>query len=220
MFISSGWQSRTALLIALGMTSTATFPVLMAAPATASSQPYIVGQAFSQAGVAIPSGTVIPVRYDEAERIVVTPSETAPVTLIVAENIRTQEGTILVPAGSEIRGDLQPAGVGTQFIAQELRFTNSNRRLPIEATSQVITERETLKKGTNATQILKGAAIGGAAAAVVAEIFGGIDVGEVLGGAGIGALAGLLLGGRREAEVIVVRPEDLNLTLQEDLVLR
>ncbi len=220
MFISSGWQSRTALLIALGMTSTATFPVLMAAPATASSQPYIVGQAFSQAGVAIPSGTVIPVRYDEAERIVVTPSETAPVTLIVAENIRTQEGTILVPAGSEIRGDLQPAGVGTQFIAQELRFRNSNQRLPIEATSQVITERETLKKGTNATQILKGAAIGAAAAAVVAEVIGDIDLGEVLGGAGIGALAGLLLGGRREAEVIVVRPEDLNLTLQEDLVLR
>lgn len=216
--MSFGWQSKTALLIALGMTSTAAFPLLIASPATASSEPYLVGQLFSQSGgFIIPAGTVLPIRYDEAERIVLKPDEELPVTLTVAETIRAEGGEILVPAGSEIEGTLQPAGAGTQFVARELRL-GSDRSVPIRATSQVITERETIKKGTDTGQILKGAAVGAAAAAVISEIVGGIDVEEVLGGAGLGALAGLLLGRRGEVEVIVVNPAtDLDLTLQSDL---
>src|ERR687885_30899 len=188
MFISSGWQSKTALVMALGMTSLAAVPALMAAPATASVKPYLVGQLLSQSErVAIPAGTVIPVELEKAQKIVVTPDETAPVTLLVAKS---------------------------------LTLRNSNQRLPMRATSKVITERETIKKGTDVGQILKGAAIGAAASTVLAEIFGDIDFKEVLGGAGLGAIAGLLLGGRKQAEVIVVNPEeDLSLTLQSDLVL-
>ncbi|HEY9669056.1 MAG TPA: hypothetical protein V6C91_19755 [Coleofasciculaceae cyanobacterium] len=219
MFISFGWQSKIALLIALGMTSTATFPLLLASSATASSEPYVVGQLLSQSGgFIIPAGTVLPVRYDEAERIVLKPDEKLPVTLTVAETIRAEGGEILVPAGSEIEGTLQPAGAGTQFVARELRLRGSDRSVRIRATSPVITEREIIKKGTDTGQVLKGAAVGAAAAAVIAEIVGGIDVEEVLGGAGIGALAGLLLGRRGEVEVIVVNTEtDLDLTLQSDL---
>lgn len=217
MFTSSGWQSKIALLITLGMTSTVASPVLMGAPALADSKTDVVGQLFAQSErFVIPAGTEIPVKYDEAKKIVVTPNEKVPVTLTVAANIRSNSGALLIPINSKIVGNLQPSGVGTQFVAQELRFANSNRRVPIDATSQVFTDRETIKKGSDATRILKGAAIGAAASAVIAEIFGGIDVGEVLGGAGIGALAGLLLGGKKEVEVIVVRPEDLRLTLQSD----
>lgn len=221
MFTSSGWQPKIALLIALGMTSTAASPLLIAAPALAGSKTNGVGQLFSQSEqIVIPAGTAIPVEYDEAERIVVTPNEKVPVTLKVAANIRSNLGTLLIPMNSEIIGNLQPVGVGTQFVAEELRFANSNRRVPIQATSQVFTDRETIRQGSDVNRILKGAAIGAAASAVIAEIFGSINIGEVLGGAGIGALAGLLLGGRREVEVIVVRPENLNLTLESDLVLR
>ena len=217
--MSFGWQSKTALLIALGMTSTAAFPLLIATPATASSEPYVVGQLFSQSEqVAIPAGTVIPVRLEKAERIVVTPEETAPVTLIVATDIRSSAGTLLISEGSTIEGNLRPSGAGTQFVARAITLRNTGRRLPIRATSKVITERETLKRGSNVGQILKGAAIGAAASAVISEIFGGIDVEEVLAGGGLGALAGLLLGGRKEVQVIVVDPEeDLRLTLQSDL---
>lgn len=220
MFISSGWQSKTALLMAFSMTSLAAIPALIAAPATAVVEPYIVGQTFPSERVTIPAGTVIPVELEKAEKIVVTPDETAPVTLLVASDIRTDTGTMLIPAGSKIEGELRPVSAGTQFVANALTLHNSDRRLPIRATSQVITEREIIKKGTDVGQILKGAAIGAAASAVLAEIFGSIDFKEVVGGAGIGAIAGLLLGGRRQAEVIVVNPEeDLSLTLQSDLVL-
>ncbi len=221
MLVFHRWQSRTALLIVLGMTSTAAFPALIASPATAGSEPYIVGQVYSQTeSFTVPSGTAIPVRYDEAEKIVVTPNETTPVTLKVAEDIRSASGAILIAKGSQIKGNLRPTRRGTQFVARELILTNSNQRLPIQATSRVITERETLKKGADTGNILKGAAIGAAAAAAISEVFGSIDVAEVLGGAGAGAIAGLLFGSRRETEVIVVRPEtDLNLTLQSDLQL-
>ncbi len=220
MLISSGWQSRTALFMALGMASVAVSPLLTMAPATAVVEPYVVGQASPSEQVAIPAGTVIPVKLDKAEKIVVTPDETAPVTLLVASNIRSSGGTILIPEGSKIDGELRPVSAGTQFVAKTLTLKNSNQQLPIQATSRVITERETIDKGTNVSSILKGAAVGGAAAAVLSAIFDDVDIGKVLGGAGIGALAGLLLGGRNKAEVVVIRPEtDLALTLRSDLVL-
>ncbi|HEY9798156.1 MAG TPA: S-layer homology domain-containing protein, partial [Leptolyngbyaceae cyanobacterium] len=190
-----------------------------ASPATAGSESYVVGQRLSQSRrVIIPAETVIPVRFDEAEKIVVTPEETAPVTLTVAQDIRSSSGTILIPSGSQIEGNLQPTDGGTQFVAQDLILKNSRQRLPIEATSKVITETETIKKGTDTSGILKSAAIGAAAAAVLSDILGDIDLREVLGGAGLGAIAGLLLGGREEAQVVVVYPDtDLDLTLESDL---
>lgn len=222
MLISHRRQSKTAVLVACLMTSTAAFPILFSPAATATSEPFAIAQLFraQRQRVTVPSGTVISVRYDEAERIVVAPDETTPVTLIVAADVRSSAGTVLIPQGSEIEGELQPANGGTQFVAKELRIRNSERELPIDAQSQVITETETIEEGSNVGSILKGAAVGAGAAAILAEVTGDIDVVEVLGGAGAGALAGLLLGGRKEAEVFVVNPEtDLDLRLESDLVL-
>lgn len=160
MLISNRWQSKAALLMALGMTSTAAVPLLISAPAVADS-PHVVGQLFSQSSrVLLPAGSRIPVRYDEAERIIVTPRETASVTLTVADNIRYR-GTTVIPAGSRIEGELRPASGGTQFFAKELIYRNG-RRLPINARSQVITDTETITKGSD-RNILRGAAIGAAA---------------------------------------------------------
>lgn len=221
MLISNRWQSKTALIMALGMTSTAVIPIRFSAPAMANSQPYAIAQNYPRSSRSIvPAGTNIPVRYEKAEKIILSPKEKSKVTLTVARSIRSDGGTVVIPAGSQIEGELQPADGGTQFVAKDLILRRTDERLPIDARSEVITETETITKKTN-PDILKGAAIGAAAAAVVSEIFGDIDLREVLGGAGIGALASLVLGGRREkeVEVVVIRPErDLTLTLEEDFV--
>ncbi|MGB5635830.1 MAG: hypothetical protein WBM44_17245 [Waterburya sp.] len=168
----------------------------------------------------VPRGFVIPVEYEE-EKILVTPEETVPVTLLVAANVRDSDRNTLIPYGSEISGQIEPSedGSGSLFVAQEIVFTDGTTQ-PIEAESEVVTRRETIKKGANAGDILKGAAIGGAAATVLAEIFGDIDALEVLGGAGAGAVAGLLLGGN-EVELVSIDPNnDLDLTLLTNLAVR
>ncbi len=168
----------------------------------------------------VPSGFVIPVEYEES-KILVTPEETVSVTLLVAANVRDNRRNTLIPYGSEIFGQIQPSDdeSGSLFVAQEIVFPDGTTQ-SIDAVSEVVTRREVVKKGANTGDILKGAAIGGAAAAVLSEIFGNIGAIEVLGGAGAGALAGLLLGGN-EVELVSIDPNnDLDLTLLTDLARR
>lgn len=168
----------------------------------------------------IPAGTQIPVEFEE-DKILVTKTETAPITLTVAANIRDRNRNTLIPYGTEISGQIEPARNGSRFVAEELIFPDGTTQF-INANSRIITRTETVKGGASAGDILTGAAIGGAAAAVLGDLFGDINVEEVLGGAGAGALAGLLLGGDDdEVELISIDPEeDLELTLQSDLALR
>ncbi|MBD1839444.1 S-layer homology domain-containing protein [Coleofasciculus sp. FACHB-64] len=169
--------------------------------------------------VAIPAGTTIPVRY-EKEKILVTKDERAPLTLTVAANITTSDGTVLIPSGSQVVGELQPAQGGSQFVAKELVFTNG-QRVAIDATSQTITKTESVTKGTSVGGILKNAALGAAAAAAVSAVTGdkAIATEEVLGGLGIGGLIGLFLG-RDRVDLIAIDPDtDLNLRLNDELVL-
>lgn len=166
----------------------------------------------------IPRGVVIPVEY-EREKILVTKEETVPVTLTVAANIRNRDRQTLIPYGSEIVGQIEPAGDGSRFVAEEIVFPDGSAQY-INASSDIVTRTETVKKGAGTGDILKGAAIGGAAATVLAGIFGDVNAVEVLGGAGAGALAGILLGGRK-AELVSIDPNrDLDLTLESDLALR
>ena len=222
MLISKRWQSKTALILALGMTSTAVVPMLISTPALGSSQSYKSGLLLSQSSTGVvQAGTTIPVRYRK-EKIIVKPDETAKIDLTVAENITSNRGTVVIPEGTRIRGELRPADGGSQFVARELILQNRKKGLPIKASSEVVTDTETLTEKSS-PDILKGAAIGAAAGAVLAEIFGGINLGEVLAGAGVGAIATTVFGGKKEkeVEVVVVRPErDLALTLEEDLVVR
>ncbi len=166
----------------------------------------------------IPRGVVIPVGYEQ-EKILVTKEETVPITLIVAANIRDRNRNTLIPYGTEVVGQIEPAGDGSRFVAEELVFPDGTTQY-IEASSNVVTRTETIKKGADTGDILKGAAIGAAAATVLSEVFGDVGVLEVLGGAGAGAVGGLLLGGN-EAELVSIDPNnDLSLTLQSDLALR
>ncbi len=217
MITSQKLRSTAATILALGITLGTSAPLVVATPAAA--------QRYSQFdSIRIPSGSLIPVSY-EKDKIVVTADETAPLTLRVARDIRTSQGRVLIPAGSEIVGQLQPVTrgnrKGTQFVAREL-IVSRRQRYRIDGNSGIITRTEKVQKGASGGSVIEGAALGAAAAAALAGVTGdkAIATEEVLGGAGIGALAGVLFG-RRSVDVIVIRPEqDLAVRLRSDLVLR
>ena len=166
----------------------------------------------------IPSGTNIPVNYDK-ERILVTPNESVPLTLKVAANITTRDGRVLIPAESQVTGQLQPTEGGVRFVAQTLIMPNGTQ-MPINATSSAITKTQTVTKGASVGTLIKDAALGAGAAAAITGVTGDckITTGEVLGGAGIGTLLGLFLG-RDKVDLVVVEPNtDLNVQLTQDLV--
>jgi hypothetical protein len=167
----------------------------------------------------IPAGRTIPVKYNK-EKILVTPDEKAPLTLIVDANISTADGVLLIPANTEVVGELQPVtgGGGTQFVAQNLVMADG-RKMPIAGTSKPVTKTETIRKGASTGSVIKGAVLGAGAAAAIAAVTGdrAIATEEVLGGGGVGALIGLFLG-RSRVDLIAIDPSsDLDITLSQDL---
>ncbi len=170
----------------------------------------------------IPAGTTIPVSYMK-DKILLMPDETLPVTFAVRTNITTQEGQVLIPAGSQVKGELRPVGDdATQFVAQELTYPDGSTR-SFNATSSPITETETVRRGTNTGDLLRNAALGTAAAAAIAAVTGdrAIATEELLIGAGAGAVLTLIQNflGRNSVDLLVVEPEtNLNLTLDNDFV--
>jgi hypothetical protein len=218
------WKTGTAAFMAMAMTTGAIAPMFVSAPASAQSIFRGQTQTQTQTGtVSIPAGVTLPVTYDK-DKIVVTPDETAPIKLKVARNIVDRAGNVLIPEGSQIDGQLQPItrnGVkGTYFVAQELLLPNGNRQ-SINATSQIITRKETISKGAKTGTILQDAAIGAGAASVISLLTGNrrIETLEPILGAGAGAAASVLLR-RNKAEVLVVEPQrgDLNLVLRSNLL--
>lgn len=231
MNIANRWHAKPALLMAMGLASAAIAPILtqgvaIANPAPQQNNPYHVSQLFNNARIVIPAGTTLQVDYENEEgdedinKVIVKPDETAPLTLTVETSIRTASGTVLIPAGSTIEGELQPLegnAVGTQFVANELILPNGND-YDLDAVSDPVTRTEVITEDSD-PDFIKGAVIGAAAAAVLAEVLGSIDILEVLGGAGLGALGILIFGGDSEdVEVVVVDPDrDLDVTLQSPL---
>ncbi len=184
--------------------------------ASAISSQYIVdiGGTPDLAKVEIPEGTVLPVKYDKAEKIMVTKDETAPLTLTISQNVITDKGDLVIPAGSSVVGQLKPAEGGSQFVAQKL-ITTSGKEYNISATSGVITKTETVRKGTSTKGIIKNTALGAGAAAAVAAVTGdrAVATEEVLGGAAIGAITGIFFN-KKSVDLIVIDPNtDLEMTI-------
>jgi len=193
--------------------------------ASAMNSPYVValGQPTTTTptplSVTIPQGTAIPVKYDKAEKILVTKDETAPLTLTVSQNVVTQGGTVVIPAGSQVMGQLKPATGGSQFVAEKLVLTNG-QEYQLNATSDVITKTENVKKGTSISSIIKNTVLGAGAATAVSAVTGdrAIATEEVLGGAGIGALVGLFFG-KNSVDLIAIDPDtDLQMTINQNLL--
>jgi hypothetical protein len=212
------WKSGAAAMMAMAMTTGTIAPMFALAPANAQ----VIRE--QSRYVSIPAGVVIPTTY-EKEKILVTPEEKAPITLKVARNIVDRSGRVLIPEGTDIVGQMQPASrrdlKGSRFEAQELVFPNGDRQT-VNATSQVVTRTEKIKKGAKTGDIVKDAAIGAGAASVISLLTGNrrIEALEPIIGAGAGAVASILLR-KKEADVVVVEPQegDLDLTLRSNLQL-
>lgn len=229
MFKLRNYKPVTAMSLAMTLSMAILSPLVNLAPASAQLFPeqqrnrdYRENREYRNnrvsSTVIIPAGTQIPLEF-EKDKILVTKEETVPVTLTVAANIRDRDRNTLIPYGTKVEGQIEPANNGSRFVAQELVFEDDTRQY-IEASSNIVTRTETVKKGTNTGDLLKGAAIGGAAAAVLSEIFGDINIEEVIGGAALGALGGWILG-RESVELISIDPnQDLDITLESDLALR
>ncbi|MBF2057859.1 MAG: S-layer homology domain-containing protein [Cyanobacterium sp. T60_A2020_053] len=184
--------------------------------------PYIVTQLPVSNNNNLMAGTQIPVSY-RADKILITKQETAPITLKVSQNVVNSQGSVLIPRDSEVKGELRPTENGTRFIAQQLILTNG-RTYTINASSQVITETESVARGTDTGNLLKNAALGTAAAAAISAVTGdrAIATEELLIGTGGGILATLIpqFLGMNRVDLLVIRPEtDLNVTLNQPLVI-
>lgn len=198
--------------------------LVSAGQASAINSPYVValGQSTPQQPVAvtIPQGTVIPVKYDKAKKILVTKDETAPLTLTVSQNVVTDKGDVVIPAGSQVVGQLVPTKnkAGSQFVAQKLVLT-TGQEYQINAISNPITKTESVSKGSRIGTIVKDTALGAGAAAAVSAVTGNRDItaGKVLSGAGIGGLFGLFFG-KKSVDLIAIDPNtDLQMTIGQNL---
>ncbi len=172
----------------------------------------------------IPAGTTIPVSYSKSQ-ILVAPNEPnpVPVTLTVAQNLVSSQGTVLVPSGSQVVGEIRTTSNGAQFFAKQLVLANG-QQLAINATSGVVTTTQQVNKGLDVLALVRNAAIGAGAAAVIAGVTGNKSIAteKVLLGAGVTTVLSLLgvLPAQDKATLISINPNnDLTLKLNSDLVL-
>jgi len=208
-----------AIATAIGMTALLPFAAI--------AQPKPTYPNYSQLETAVvPAGTLIPVNFDQTDKILIGKRETRSLTLNVAIPIRDRNGNVVIPPGSQIVGQLEPKGNGSQFIARQVILSGNNWR-SLNATSGVIATTETVTQGATAADILKGTIAGAGTATIIAGTTGDrhINALEVLGGAAVGALAGWALPasgtlGGSSQEMIAIKPSrDLTLTLNSNLAL-
>lgn len=133
----------------------------------------------------LPSGSEIPVQYD-AERIIVAPNETVPLTLTVVQDVRNSQGVVVIPRGSQIVGQLQPVDGGSQFVARTLVV--NGQEISLNAASAVVRETRSVRD-PDFKSILAGAAFGSGAAAGISAITGDVDAAKVITGTGLGTAA-------------------------------
>ena len=198
-------------LVSTNQVSAINSPYIVALNSTPIEQPPVA--------VVIPQGTAIPVKYDRADKILVTKDETAPLTLVVSQNVVTERGTVVIPAGSEVVGQIKPVKdkKGSQFVAQKLVV--NGKEYAINATSEVITKTQTVQKGDRLGSAIKNTVLGASAAAAVSAVTGdrAIATEEVLSGAAIGGLIGAFFG-KKSVDLIVINPDtDLQMTIGQNL---
>jgi S-layer homology domain len=140
----------------------------------------------TQASRGLPVGTEILVNYTAAKRVIVSSEESVPLTLTASEDVFDASDNLIIPAGSKIVGELQPRDGGSQFVAEELIV--GDRRLPIRATSDVITRTKSTKD-PSLVALARNSVLGAAAAAGISGLVGNrtITAQKVIPGAALGA---------------------------------
>jgi hypothetical protein len=183
--------------------------------------PYIVGGNVT-AGIRIPAGTVLPVRYEGVDKVLLAKNESpTPFTMKIAQNVITAQGQVLIPASSDVVGTLRTTPEGAQFTAGEIVLPGG-KRLAVNAGSNYITRTESVRKGSSTGKVIASTLVGAGAAAGIAAVTGdrNIKAWEVLPGAVVGAAASLLIGSNT-VDLYAINPNtDLSLRLNSDLVIQ
>jgi hypothetical protein len=143
-----------------------------------------------------------------------------PITMKVAQNVITSQGQVLIPAGSDVNGQLRTTPQGAQFVAGELVLPNG-RRFPIDATSNLVTTTERITKGVSTGKIIAGTLIGAGAGLGIAAVTGDRQIQGWEGVVGAAVGAGLTFLFPDRIDLFSINPNtDLNLTLNSDLMMQ
>lgn len=163
------------------------------------------------------AGSPIPVLLDR--EVIVSGDQPVAFQAVVLQDILSDEGDLVVPGGSRVRGTVEPTPSGARLTLREL--TINNRQYAIRAVSPVYPSQVSRSGGDMGT----GMAIGGVVGGVGGSIIGG-SVDRRWGGLWGGLLGGLLgsfLGGslsRPQVRTTVVIPQGtINPQLVDDLTI-
>jgi hypothetical protein len=169
-----------------------------ATPQNATPQ-YQVAQVF-RSSLSLPIGQAIATKINRQDTLYIAKGETVNATLLVAQDIAANNGTVLIPAGAAIEGQFVPADGGSKFVAQ--KFTSRGATVKLQAESALINDVKDPRE-TNAGAILTDAGIGGAAGAVLGGVLrGNVQIIDILGG----AAASVLVGNVTAPQVTVIEP--------------
>jgi hypothetical protein len=130
------------------------------------------------ANILLAKGSPIPLRYTGTVPLQIATSQHRQEVLIVDEDIKSPQGQVIIPGGSEVIGHFETNWRGSRFIAQAISLGTYNQTF--EATSQ----RLEGDRSPNPLSIGAGSGSGAIAGTLIAGGFG------ALGGAAIGAVSG------------------------------
>ena len=160
---------------------------------------YQVAQVF-RSTLSLPAGQTIATKINRQDTLYIAKGETVAASLLVAQDITANNGTVLIPAGAVIEGQFIPAEGGSRFVAQ--KFTSRGATVRLQAESALINDIKDPRE-TNAGAILTDAGIGGAAGAVLGGVLrGNVQIIDILGG----AAASVLVGNVTAPQVTVIEP--------------
>jgi hypothetical protein len=162
----------------------------------------------------LPAGQALVTKLADDQTLYIGNGDTVSVRLRVDRDVRaTNNGAVLIPAGSIVEGQFVPVDGGSQFVASTLQSRGAT--VSLSAQSELITDVKDPRQ-TNTGAIATDAAIGAAGAAVLSGVLGdrAIATEEVLAG----AAAGVIVGNVTAPRVTVVEADDaIVLTTDRDI---
>ncbi len=176
-------------------------------------RPAAAQQWFELGAYRLQEGTIIPVSsLNTKGPEYFYPDTIYPLEVAVAQSIYDTQGRLVIPAGSRIYGQMEPAPGGSRFVATAIAV--AGRTYSLRASSNILHDEKD-PRHYSSKAIAEDAAIGAAAGAVLGAITGGkVSLGHLLGG----AVAGVVVGNVTAPQVVVLRPgQVLNLTLEAPL---
>ncbi|MGA1409421.1 MAG: AMIN domain-containing protein [Prochlorotrichaceae cyanobacterium] len=185
-------QSRPAEAAAVSETPTVTRPLKAVTvpgttrrstlePAPVAATPPQPQSQRSTSNILLAKGSPIPLRYTGTVPLQVSAGDDRQEVLLVDEDIKSAQGQVIIPGGSEVLGRFETSWRGSRFIAQAISFSGYNQAFGAKS------ERLDNDRSPNPVGIGAGSGSGAIAGTLLAGGFG------ALGGAAIGAVSGYFM---------------------------